>query len=49
MPVGGGLLYVPTDWVTPADIGIEALTSIYVSMGVTSTEHLKPHPADAAK
>lgn len=49
VPVGGGLLYVPTDWVTPADIGIEALTSIYVSMGVTSTEHLKPHPADAAK
>lgn len=40
VPVGGGLLYVPQAWVTPADIGIEALTSIYVSMGVTSTQHL---------
>jgi uncharacterized membrane protein len=41
VPVGGGLLYVPEEWVTPADVGIEALTSIYVSMGVTSPEHLK--------
>lgn len=40
VPVGGGLIYVPRDWVTPAEIGIEALTSIYVSMGVTSREHL---------
>lgn len=40
VPVGGGLLYVPEAWVTPAEIGIEALTSIYVSMGVTSTQHL---------
>ena len=48
VPVGGGLIYVPQDWVTPADIGIEALTSIYVSMGVTSTEHLKSRPVDPA-
>lgn len=48
VPVGGGLIYVPRAWVTPADIGIEALTSIYVSMGVTSTEHLKSRPADPA-
>lgn len=41
VPVGGGLLYVPVDWVQPADVGIEALTSIYVSMGVTSAQHLK--------
>jgi len=40
VPVGGGLLYVPRDWVTPADIGVEGLTSIYVSMGITSHEHL---------
>lgn len=40
VPVGGGLIYVPTEWVTPADIGIEALSSIYVSMGVTSAQHL---------
>jgi uncharacterized membrane protein len=48
VPVGGGLIYVPQAWVTPADIGIEALTSIYVSMGVTSTEHLLPRPAGTA-
>lgn len=40
VPVGGGLLYVPQAWITPADVGMEALTSIYVSMGVTSTQHL---------
>lgn len=42
VPVGGGLLYVPEDWVTPAELGMEALTSIYVSMGVTSAQHLAP-------
>lgn len=49
VPVGGGLIYVPEAWVTPADIGIEALTSIYVSMGVTSAEHLKPGLSAAAQ
>jgi uncharacterized membrane protein len=41
VPVGGGLLYVPPDWVEAADIGMEAVTSIYVSMGVTSDQYLK--------
>lgn len=40
VPVGGGLLYVPREWVTPADVGMEGLTSIYVSMGITSKQHL---------
>jgi uncharacterized membrane protein len=40
VPVGGGLLYVPREWVTPAEVGVEGLTSIYVSMGITSHEHL---------
>lgn len=35
VPIGGGLLYVPTEWVSPANIGIEKLTEIYVSMGLT--------------
>lgn len=35
VPVGGGLLYVPVDWVKPADMGMERFTSIYVSMGIT--------------
>jgi uncharacterized membrane protein len=40
VPVGGGLIYVPEHWVTPADVGIEAVTSIYVSMGLTSPQYL---------
>lgn len=35
IPVGGGLLYVPIDWVKPAEIGIDTLTSVYLSMGIT--------------
>jgi uncharacterized membrane protein len=40
VPVGGGLIYVPQEWVSPADVGVDGLTSIYVSMGVTSSQHL---------
>ncbi len=40
VPVGGGLIYVPSDWVQPADVGIDGLTSIYVSMGITSKQHI---------
>ena len=52
VPVGGGLLWVPEEWVTPADVGIEALTSIYVSMGVTSAQYLpraQDEPAATAR
>lgn len=41
VPIGGGLLYVPPEWVEPADMGMEAVTSIYVSMGVTTDQYLK--------
>jgi uncharacterized membrane protein len=40
VPVGGGLLYVPPNWIRPAEMGIEAVTSVYVSMGITSAEYL---------
>jgi uncharacterized membrane protein len=40
VPVGGGLLFVPAAWVVPADVGIEGVTSIYVSMGVTAGQYL---------
>ncbi len=40
VPVGGGLLYVPQEWVMPANVGMEGLTSIYVSMGITTQQHL---------
>jgi uncharacterized membrane protein len=34
VPVGGGLLFLPEDWVRQAGLGIDELTSLYVSMGV---------------
>lgn len=36
VPVGGGLLYVPAAWVKPADFGVEAFTTVYMSMGITN-------------
>jgi uncharacterized membrane protein len=36
VPFGGALIYVPVEWVRPAGIGVERLTAIYVSMGMTS-------------
>lgn len=40
VPIGGGLLFVPAAWVEAADVGVEGLTSIYVSMGVTAGQYL---------
>lgn len=42
--MGGGLLYVPVEWVKPAQIGMDTFTSIYMSMGITP-----PPPLAAAK
>jgi len=42
VPVGGGLLFIPAEAVQPADVTVEALMSIYVSMGVTAPQFL-PH------
>lgn len=36
IPFGGALLYVPTDWVRSADIGVDKLTATYVSMGIAA-------------
>jgi uncharacterized membrane protein len=44
VPFGGALLYVPAPWVSPANIGVDRLTAVYVSMGITP-----PHaPASVA-
>ena len=40
VPFGGCLLFVPAEWVVPAPVGAEALTSIYVSMGMTAPQFL---------
>jgi len=42
VPFGGALIYVPQDWVRPAEGGVEKLVNVYVSMGVTPPEGLPP-------
>lgn len=39
VPFGGGLFFVPVDWVKPALFGVEGLTSIYVSMGISAPQY----------
>ncbi|GAA4855806.1 DUF502 domain-containing protein [Luteimonas vadosa] len=45
IPVGGGLIFAPVEWVKPADFGIDTLTSVYLSMGITPPRR----PAAGAK
>lgn len=40
VPVGGGLFYLPAAWVKRAEVSMEGLTSLYVSMGMTTPEVL---------
>ena len=47
VPVGGALVYVPAAWVKPANIGVETLMSIYVSMGVTTPQIVESAPERA--
>ena len=48
VPVGGCLVYVPVQWVKPAEFGVEALMSIYVSMGVVSPQTVGPAPVGSS-
>ncbi len=48
MPIGGGLLFVPVEMLRPADISVEALMSIYVSMGITAPQVLPTAESSAA-
>jgi uncharacterized membrane protein len=41
VPMGGALLYIPVEWIKPASFGVEGLTSIYVSMGITTPQFLR--------
>ena len=41
VPIGGGLLYIPKEWIRPANIGVDKLTSVYMSMGITPPPPLK--------
>lgn len=49
VPFGGGLFFLPAEWVRPANFGVEGLTNIYVSMGVTAPDYTKPGVADTAR
>lgn len=40
VPFGGGLFFVPVEWVKPASFGVEGLTSIYVTMGISAPQHM---------
>lgn len=42
VPVGGGLLFVPAESIQPTDLSVDKLMSIYVSMGVTASQFIKP-------
>jgi uncharacterized membrane protein len=42
VPVGGSLLFVPVTSVRPSELSVDAFMSIYVSMGVTGPQFLKP-------
>lgn len=47
VPIGGGLLFVPAESVRPADLSLEAVMSIYVSMGITASQFLLTPPEPA--
>ena len=47
VPVGGSLLFVPASSIRPADVSVDAFMSIYVSMGVTGPQFMKPTMAVA--
>lgn len=40
VPFGGAMIFVPAESVVPADMPIDALMSIYVSMGATAPQYL---------
>lgn len=41
VPFGGGLLFVPESCVHPAEMSVDGLMSIYVSMGVTAPQFIR--------
>jgi uncharacterized membrane protein len=49
VPFGGGLLFVPLECVRPANMSVDGLMSIYVSMGVTAPQFMGNSPDHAAE
>jgi uncharacterized membrane protein len=44
VPFGGGLFFVPVEWIKAAPFGVEGLTSIYVSMGISAPQYFPATP-----
>jgi uncharacterized membrane protein len=44
VPFGGGLFFVPVEWIKEAPFGVEGLTSIYVSMGISAPQYFSAAP-----
>ncbi len=49
VPFGGAMLMVPVDQVIPADISVDSMMSIYLSMGVTASDFMQESDAPALK
>lgn len=47
VPFGGALIYVPADWIRPAEGGVERLMNVYVSMGVTPPKNMSAKGSSA--
>ena len=45
IPFGGALLFVPVESVMPANMSIDGLMSVYMSMGVSAAEEYLPQRA----
>ncbi len=45
VPFGGGLLFMPVESVKPAEMSVDGLMSIYVSMGVTAPQFISDSAA----
>ncbi len=47
VPFGGGLLFMPVESVKPAEMSVDGLMSIYVSMGVTTPQFISDSVAQS--
>ncbi len=47
VPFGGGLLFMPVESVKPAEMSVDGLMSIYVSMGVTAPQFISDSAAQS--
>lgn len=46
VPIGGGLLLMPMESVLPTELSLDALMSIYISMGVTTPQFIPPQSVE---